>query len=711
MSTTALVAAATSCFAGAVGLSLYAWHNRRTMRYREPAPISSVPTLRQGQLAVLDGETLLARSGMQGTLAQIRERTGLAAANFEQDLQPVILSVAAFVQRLPASESHHHAQPGGLLIHIIEVADAALRLRAGRVLPVGAAIEQVARLQHRWTYGVCLAALLHDIGRPMADLRIQYFKSVDGVAVPWMPLAGPLEAHGAVAYSVDFPSSSERDYQAHQRLPVILMQQLVPRKTWMWLAEDPALIRELNAFLSGQPLPNSAIADIVIAADQASVKANLVSGPRSRFKTARAVPLIERLMRALRRMLIDGTLPINQVGYAAGWSDTTSMWLVPKTVSDAVRDYLGREEAGDGAGAGIPTDNNRLFDTWQEYGAVRPNLKGGALWDIEVRSGEQVKTLNALCFPLEKLYQEPEQYPKPFSGEIRQLSDGPGEVGASPEANALEPDLKPAAAPFAEDASEGPAPAAVASANVSVALPATALGDGTLDDHLAPVSDEPGTESDAPPAPPQAPPVEAPAIAGAEAVAGKASVPAMKQSSASLKHLLSGGPPLPRDATVTAPGSVVPVDPYASMRDPLTTDGHPVAAKLMSWLQQGVAAGSIPFNNSGAFVHFVPAGMLLVSPKVFKLFQREFGVDGEGAGKDLDEGFAVVQTSFIKSGWAQRRGKKDYLHKYVIDGGRAIKPLSCLLVPDPQRWFQPVPAVNPVLRAFDPTRDNDAPTG
>ncbi|WP_411911004.1 hypothetical protein [Burkholderia gladioli] len=33
----------------------------------------------------------------------------------------------------------------------------------------------------------------------------------------------------------------------------------------------------------------------------------------------------------------------------------------------------------------------------------------------------------------------------------------------------------------------------------------------------------------------------------------------------------------------------------------------------MSWLQQGIASGSIPFNNSGTFVHFVPDGMLLVA--------------------------------------------------------------------------------------------------
>ncbi|WAG21752.1 hypothetical protein DX980_20870 (plasmid) [Burkholderia gladioli] len=189
--------------------------------------------------------------------------------------------------RLPARSLHHHAQPGGLLVHVIEVADAALRLRAGRVLPVGAPIEQVARFQHRWTYGVCLAALLHDIGRPMSDLRIQYFQIRRWRAFAVDPLGRLARGARRRAYTVEFPSTSERDYQAHQRLPIVLMQQLVPRRAWMWLAEDPALIRELNAFLSGQPLPNSAIADIVVAADQTSVKANLVSG-RARGSRRRA---------------------------------------------------------------------------------------------------------------------------------------------------------------------------------------------------------------------------------------------------------------------------------------------------------------------------------------------------------------------------------------------------------------------------------------
>jgi predicted hotdog family 3-hydroxylacyl-ACP dehydratase len=65
------------------------------------------------------------------------------------------------------------------------------------------------------------------------------------------------------------------------------------------------LLSQLTAFLSGEDKSN-AIAWIVTQADRESVRLNLLTGPRTRFTTARAVPLIERLMEALRRMLAEG---------------------------------------------------------------------------------------------------------------------------------------------------------------------------------------------------------------------------------------------------------------------------------------------------------------------------------------------------------------------------------------------------------------------
>ena len=41
------------------------------------------------------------------------------------------------------------------------------------------------------------------------------------------------------------------------------------------------------------------------------------------------------------------------------------------------------------------------------------------------------------------------------------------------------------------------------------------------------------------------------------------------------------------------------------------------------WLKRGVCAGNIRVNESGALVHGVPEGMLLVSPGIFREFARQ----------------------------------------------------------------------------------------
>ncbi len=38
--------------------------------------------------------------------------------------------------------------------------------------------------------------------------------------------------------------------------------------------------------------------------------------------------------------------------------------------------------------AGVPTDNNRLFNIRQEYGALIPAPDGGAIWTVDVAIGE-----------------------------------------------------------------------------------------------------------------------------------------------------------------------------------------------------------------------------------------------------------------------------------------------------------------------------------
>jgi hypothetical protein len=122
---------------------------------RRPTLTPSIPP---GWLPVLSAEALTQHLGADSLIASIRAKTGLAPANFERDYEHTIRRFMAFVQLLPASESHHHAQPGGLLLHALETANLALHLRRAQVLPPGVAPEDIQRREHRWTFGVFLAA-------------------------------------------------------------------------------------------------------------------------------------------------------------------------------------------------------------------------------------------------------------------------------------------------------------------------------------------------------------------------------------------------------------------------------------------------------------------------------------------------------------------------------------------------------------------------
>jgi len=123
----------------ATGATL-AWLNRDILR-RQPnntalsqpviAPVSLAQThtkLPQSHLPVMAYPDLVTSAGVGGLIREIQEKFGFAHENYSRDVVPVLQQFSEFVQLLPASESHHHAQPGGLLIHLLEVARNALLL-------------------------------------------------------------------------------------------------------------------------------------------------------------------------------------------------------------------------------------------------------------------------------------------------------------------------------------------------------------------------------------------------------------------------------------------------------------------------------------------------------------------------------------------------------------------------------------------------------
>lgn len=126
----------------------------------------------------------------------------------------------------------------------------------------------------------------------------------------------------------------------------------------------------------------------------------------------------------------------------------------------------------------------------------------------------------------------------------------------------------------------------------------------------------------------------------------------------------------------------------------------------MAWVAHGVGTGELTYNVEGALVHFVPQGCLLLSPEIFRRFVDVHAALTEGPVADLraahgHKAWSRLQNELAKSGWTCRNGDEN-LHYYAATkaDGTLSRPASFYLLPQPQLFWNPVPAPNARLRAM-----------
>lgn len=688
---------------GIVGIGLLAIQFRRGHDAPAPPPDTTgakAPFVApEATLPVMSASELLRHTDALSAITRARAVSGLNDGTWDGHLAPVIERTAELVQLLPASESHHHAHPGGLLIHLCETVESALRLRRGVILPPGRAADEVSQLKHRWTVGLAIAALLHDIGKPVADVRVRLY-GPDHHGTIWNALAGSMVDAGVCAYAVDFPPEAQRDYGAHQKLGALLLQRLVAPKTLAWLADDEVLMRALLGYLSAEAGTANPLADLVKRGEAESVRANLKAGPRTRFATARAVPLIERLMNALRRMLAEGgQLPLNRPG-AAGYVFEGEVWFAAARLANGVRDYLVANESA----AAIPgvDKNDRLFDVWQDYGACIVNPSTGlALWGGRIEFDDSIGHAGydlpaMLRFPLSLLFESPAHYPQPMPGRIIALV--PGAVTQPSGTGAETPVESPMtqATPL-HQADEGTAlgqsQAGLGTSETAVPPPPPALAKNVKQDtHTAA----------------QALSIAAPA----QIESGPVSVPKSAflddDDSASAASLRTPRPPRPSKAQAELSAGKCDVESLAPVAPALalppgtaaksSSGPSSGAVAFMAWVQRGVADGSLAYNTVGAMVHFVKygtqIGVLLVSPSIF----RHYASSGEAepAKKESDAPGQATQRALSNSGWHLKGsgGKNIWPYQVMRKGDKGGNLLNGFLILEPERFFDPVPPPN-----------------
>lgn len=390
----------------------------------------------EGFILPLSSESLLRADHRKKLLERIWQYTALSEPQFDQLYLDPIRRYARYVQQLPASESHHHAYPGGMLDHGLELMACSLKLRQSYLLPSGAAPEDQAAQADAWSAAIAYAALLHDIGKIAVDLQVEYQNCE--VWHPW---------HGPLAQPYRFRYVAGRDYQLHGAAAGLLYTQILTPRQLDWLSNYPVLWGHLLFLLANHYEHAGTLGELVLQADRVSTAQNIGANPTKALQAPKH-SLQHHLLTGLRH-LVKNEFKLNRPG-AAGWLTEDHLWLVSKTATDKLRAYL-LAQAVDG----IPCSNIALFDELQSHGLVDATPEGKAVWSATVAENDWQHRFTFLRLQPSLIWAD-ESRPDCFGGTIESVMDHPLPTSETnePRTNGLQTAAdgkRPAAAPQNQD--------------------------------------------------------------------------------------------------------------------------------------------------------------------------------------------------------------------------------------------------------------------
>ncbi|EOZ3447805.1 MAG: MobH family relaxase [Pigmentiphaga sp.] len=601
-----------------------------------PAPTTDLP---KGLMRPQSAASLLATPRRQKLLEHIWQRTSLSRRQFATLYLAPLHRYADLVQAFPASEAHHHAYPGGMLDHGLEIVAYALKLRQSHLLPIGASPEDQAAQAEAWTAAVAYAALLHDIGKIAVDLHIEL---ADGIT--WHPWHGPLHQPYRFRYRDD------REYRLHSAATGLLYRQLLDREILDWLSGYPSLWAPLLYVLAGQYEHAGVLGELVVQADRASVAQELGGDP-ARVMTAPKHALQRKLLDGLRYLLKE-ELKLNQPEASDGWLTEDALWLVSKTVSDKLRAHLLSQGID-----GIPANNTAVFNVLQDHGMLQPTPDGKAIWRATVTSSTGWTHSFTLLRLAPALIWEPGERPVSFAGSVA-IDTTP--VDKDADASGQTPVI--AAMPPAEEQQPARWTNAVGGAATRQQPAAQAVPD-VMEDMLAMVGmgDLSAVRKDA-------------AAASVEAPAAGLATPA---------------PPV--------------AEPLPGSPAPAYTAAQPSGEHFMAWLQQGVASRRLIINDAKALVHSVSNTAYLVSPGVFQRYAQEHPQVGRLAKQESQQDWQWVQKRFERLQLHRKQPNGLNIWTCEVTGPRKSRRLHGYLLSQPQLIFDETPPNNPYLTAMNLT--------
>ena len=589
------------------------------------------------------GAKLLSTPHRQLMIKMLWDTTSLTQPVFDEYLLAPIERYAELVQLLPASESHHHAYPGGMLDHALEIACYGLRLRQRHLLPPGAKPEDQSSAGELWSAAIVYGALMHDVAKVLVDIEIHL---EDGSE--WCVWHGVIPTPYRVRYR------ASREYHLHSAVNPLLAQQVLGGKVLDWLMSQPRLFALFMYMIAGHTERGGIIAELVHQADRASV-AKALGGDPVQALAAPAESIQRKLAEGLR-YLVREQFKLNQKG-GVGWLTDDALWLVSPRAVNELKAHLYSQGIKT-----IPADLNRLYGELQAHGLIEEVSEGRAVWQCEITDGDWQQTFNMVKVSPTLIWGV-EERPPSFSGTLTiqgagaahaQEADQPDRIRAQSSSDnqpsrAEAIDASPTAGKASPMQTEPPVPSA------PEALPHAQVA--TLDDEIMDLF---------------------PKVADQGQNQGQDSARDVESSETKISDIADK-----KCLSVFAKKDNAQIETI-----PQSDNTSDLGERFWQWLKMGLAEHSLVINDTKAPVHTVNGTYFLVSPGIFKRFSTAVLND--------ETQWKAVQQRFQKLGLHVRTQGQN-IHKVAVQGPNKTRTLMGYLIKDPRQVSQTIPPDNWVL--------------
>ncbi|GGY79074.1 helicase [Cellvibrio zantedeschiae] len=581
------------------------------------------------QLPILSAEKIFEYCKVHPNLNEWRPLAGLDTDVFDKLILEPMHRFAEVVQLAPASESHHHAGPGGLFAHTVDVITIALKKRRGYQLPLGGTISEINEQRHLWTMGIFVACLLHDVGKLSATIRL-LVKYKNGTERLWNTHTEILpKLKAAVSYRIVFEKTP---YEYHHKVALTHFE-ILPRVARSWLFSAPQVMSEVCAYLWGDRFESGIIGEIAEFADGESTARNLLIPADHRFSNA--IPAIDRYLKMIRHWIAENAIRINVNG-GMGWVDQQGhLYLVCRSLADK----LIQECEGQGL-KNLPQDPVRIYDILQEHGYALPTKDGKAIWNINIATSTFSHKLTCLKFEARK-FSSPSKVLKPLEGEITIGSEEGrrAPLQANEHSSISDHQNEAGLVPATETTTHEPGKQAPTNANDDQPLASEAATSDPADEYQDSIIDS--------------------------------DTPIRSRSNNDTSSLDTSNETAGKVLREYEEKVLVPVANIQSEKH-LDWEAGDTGDRFLQWLKKGLIEKTILINNVNAEVHIVEEGVFLLAPAIFKTFLNRHGLNGESLHKNMSKRFARLRVNI-------RTNDMNVQPYWVFSNNRATKIQGWLL--------------------------------